>query len=280
MTMKNEQSILITGCSSGIGLDAARTLAARGWRVFAACRQAGDVAARHDEGLESVALDYADAASVTNAAAQVLDATDGQLDAVFNNGAHAIPGRVEDLPRDALAAILQCNLLGPHQLTRELLPGMRRNRRGTVVNCSSVLGFAAMRYRGAYNTSKFAMEGLTDTLRLELAHTPIRVVLIEPGPIATRIRENSIPHFERWIDVKASAEQSAYESELIPRLYHPAKKKDRFELPASAVTDALIDALESARPKPRYRITTPTRIAAILKRVLSTRALDKVLLKS
>lgn len=276
----DERSILITGCSSGIGLDAARTLTARGWRVFAACRQETDVAARRDEGLESVVLDYADAASVANAAATVLDATDGRLEAVFNNGAYAIPGRVEDLPRDALAAILESNLLGPHQLTRALLPPMRRNGRGTVINCSSVLGYTATRFRGAYTTSKFAMEGLTDTLRLELAHTPIRVVLIEPGPVATRIRANSIPHFEHWIDVENSAERRDYESKLIPRLYDPSTKKDRFELPPSAVTDALIDALESARPKARYRITTPARVAAVLKRVLSTRALDRVLSRS
>ena len=276
----NERSILITGCSSGIGLDAARTLHARGWRVFAGCRQAADVEARRAEGLESVLIDHEDAPGVAQGAAAVLDATDGALDALFNNGAYAIPGRVEDLPREALAAILQANLLGPHQLTRAVLPGMRRAGRGTIVNCSSVLGFAALRYRGAYNTTKFALEGLSDTLRLELAHTGIHVVLIQPGPIATRIRENSIPHFERWIDVGASAERDACEAELLPRLYHPSAKKDRFELPPSAVTDALIHALESGRPKARYRITTPTRVAAALKRLLPTRLMDRLLLRN
>jgi len=275
-----ERSLLITGCSSGIGLDAARTLHARGWRVFAACRQAKDVAARRAEGLESVLIDHADAQSVALGAEQVLDATDGALEALFNNGAYAIPGRVEDLPREALDTILQANLLGPHQLTRAVIPAMRRAGRGTLVNCSSVLGFAALRYRGAYNTTKFAMEGLTDTLRLELAHTPLRVVLIEPGPIATRIRENSIPHFERWIDVANSAERDGYERELMPRLYESARKKDRFELSPGAVTEALIHALESDRPRARYRITTPTRVAAVLKRLLPTRVLDRVLLGS
>jgi len=276
----SQRSVLITGCSSGIGLDAARTLSARGWRVFAACRKSEDVEARRAEGLDSVLIDHADARSVDEGAQAVLDATDGSLDALFNNGAYGIPGRVEDLPREALDAILQANLLGPHQLTRAVIPAMRRAGRGRLINCSSVLGFAALRYRGAYNSTKFAMEGLTDTLRLELSHTPLHVVLIQPGPIATRIRENSIPHFERWIDVPASAERDVYERELMPRLYEPSQKKDRFELPPSAVTDALIHALESDRPKARYRITTPTRVAAMLKRLLPTRLLDRVLLNS
>lgn len=275
----NDRTLLITGCSSGIGRDAARTMAARGWRVFAACRSAHDVQARRAEGLDSVQIDYADAASVQAGVDEVLQATGGTLDAVFNNGAYAIPGRVEDLPRAALDTLLQTNLLGPHQLTCAVLPAMRAAGRGRIVNCSSVLGFAALRYRGAYNTTKFALEGLSDTLRLELSHTPLHVVLIQPGPIATRIRQNSIPHFERWIDVEHSAERDAYESEFKPRLYEPAAKKDRFELDPAAVTDALIHALESSRPKARYRVTTPTRVVAVLKRLLTTRALDRLLVK-
>ena len=276
----NQRTILITGCSSGIGLDAARTLTKRNWRVFATCRQEKDCERLRKEGLESFVLDYSHSTSVTEGANRALELSDGKLDALFNNGAYAIPGLVEDIPRGALRAIFETNLFGQFELINLLLPGMRENGQGRIINCSSVLGFAAMPYRGAYNASKFAMEGLSDTLRLELSDTSIEVILIEPGPINTQIRENSIPHFEQWIDWDKSAQKERYENELRPRLYHPSDKKDRFELPPSAVTEKLIHALESSKPKPRYHITTPTRIAGILKRLLSTRALDKVLLKS
>lgn len=272
-----QRSILITGCSSGIGLDAARTLHARGWRVFATCRQEADCVRLKSEGLESFVLDYASSDSVQSAARHTLELTGGTLDALFNNGAYAIPGLIEDLPREALQTLFETNVFGQFELINALLPTMRNQGHGRIVNCSSVLGFAALPFRGAYVASKFAMEGLSDTLRLEMQDTPIRIILIEPGPIATRIRQNSITHFERWINWQNSARRTAYENILRPRLYEPSLKKDRFELPPSAVTDKLIHALESSRPRPRYYVTTPTHIAGILKRLLSTRLLDRVM---
>ena len=275
----SQSSILITGCSSGIGLDAAITLHQRGWQVFATCRSQDDCDKLDKQGLESFVLDYADSDSIQTAVAKVRTLTDGKLDALFNNGAFAIPGRVEDLPRDALRSIFETNLFGQFELINCVLPDMRKNGGGRIINNSSVLGFTALPFRGAYVSTKFAMEGLTDALRLELHGSNIHIALIEPGPIGTRIRENSIPHFERWINWKESAERALYESQLIPRLYEPDAKKDRFELPCSAVTDKLIHALEHSRPKPRYYVTTPTWFAGVLKRMLSTRLLDKVLLK-
>ena len=272
-----QRSILITGCSSGIGLDAARTLHARGWRVFATCRQEADCVRLKSEGLESFVLDYASSDSVQSAARHTLELTGGTLDALFNNGAYAIPGLIEDLPREALQTLFETNVFGQFELINALLPTMRNQGHGRIINCSSVLGFAALPFRGAYVASKFAMEGLSDTLRLEMQDTPIRIILIEPGPIATRIRQNSITHFERWINWQNSARRTDYENILRPRLYEPSLKKDRFELPPSAVTDKLIHALESSRPRPRYYVTTPTHIAGILKRLLSTRLLDRVM---
>lgn len=271
------RSILITGCSSGIGLDAARTLRSRGWRVLASCRQQHDCERLIEQGFESFVLDYASSDSVRQAAEQTLSLTGGRLDALFNNGAFAIPGLVEDLPREALRNLFETNVFGQFELIRAVLPTMRAQGHGRIVNCSSVLGFVSQPFRGAYVASKFAMEGLSDTLRLELSDTAIQVVLIEPGPIDTRIRQNSIPHFERWIDWQNAARRDRYESQLLPRLYEPQAKKDRFELPCSAVTEKLIHALESPRARARYHVTTPTRIAGVLKRVLSTRWLDRVL---
>lgn len=273
----SKSSILITGCSSGIGLDAAISLHERGWRVFATCRSQSDCDDLVARGLESFVLDYASSESVQRAVATVLDLTGGKLDALFNNGAFAIPGRVEDLPRDALRSIFETNVFGQFELINAVLPGMRQSNNGRIINNSSVLGFAALPFRGAYCSTKFAMEGLTDALRLELHDTNIKIILIEPGPIGTKIRENSIPHFGRWINWKESASRDLYETTLVPRLYEPSLKKDRFELECSAVTEKLIHALEHPRPNPRYYVTTPTHAVGFLKRILSTRLLDRFL---
>jgi NAD(P)-dependent dehydrogenase (short-subunit alcohol dehydrogenase family) len=271
------KSILITGSSSGIGLDAARTLKARGWRVFATCRQQGDCDRLEAEGLESFRLDYADEASIEAALATALERTGGTLDAVFNNGAFACPGAVEDLPRGALREIFEVNLFGYHDLARRVIPVMRVQGQGRIVNCSSVLGLVGMKWRGAYVATKFAMEGLSDVMRIEMQGTGVDVVLIEPGPIGTRIRENAIPHFEKWIDWENSARRAEYEG-LRARLYEKSGP-DRFELPSSAVTAKLIHALEARRPKARYFVTTPTYLMNIARRILPTRVLDWLITK-
>ena len=268
-----QRSILITGCSSGIGLDAARGLRARGWRVFATCRQEMDCERLRAEGLESFRLDYADEDSIAAALDEALKRTGGRLDALFNNGAFACPGAVEDLPRGALREIFEVNLFGYHDLARRVIPTMRAQGHGRIVNCSSVLGIVGARWRGAYVATKFAMEGLSDVLRIEMKGTGIEVILIEPGPIATKIRENAVPHFEKWIDVEASARREEYAS-LLGRLYGPKGKKDRFELGPEAVTVKLVHALESRRPRARYYVTVPTHIAGLARRILPTRMLD------
>ena len=278
---ENRKSILITGCSSGIGYDAAHTLHKRGWRVFATCRKAADCIRLREEGLESFPLDYEDEASISNAVQECLSRTGGTLDAVYNNGAYAIPAAVEDYPRDAFRAIFEANLFGYFDLIQQVMPVMRKQGHGRIINCSSVLGIAALRYRGAYNSTKFAMEGMTDTLRLELRGSSIHIILIEPGPITTEFRKKAQGPFERWIDWQNSAHRETYESEVLPRLYAKSTgKPDTGELPASAVTKKLIHALESRNPNPRYYVTWPTYLAAILKRFLSTRMLDRILSRS
>ncbi|MBU2983622.1 SDR family NAD(P)-dependent oxidoreductase [Lentibacter algarum] len=266
-------TILITGCSSGIGYDAAHGLAARGWRVFATCRQEADCARLRAEGLESFPLDYASTESINAALAKVLGLTGGTLDALYNNGAFACPGAVEDIPRDALRHVYETNLFGLHELTCAVIPVMRAQGHGRIINCSSVLGLVPMQWRGAYSSSKFALEGLTDTLRIEMRDTPLHIITLEPGPITSDIRKNSIPHFERFIDWRTSPRRAQYENNLLERLYKDSGP-DRFELPASAVTKKLAHALESPRPRPRYYVTTPTYLMGFARRILPTRALD------
>lgn len=273
-----QKSILITGCSSGIGLDAARGLRAAGWRVFASCRKAEDCDLLRSEGFESPRIDYTDPDSIVNGLAETLEATGGTLDALYNNGAYALPGAVEDLPVGALRAIFETNVFGGHELTRLVIPVMRAQGHGRIINCSSVLGFVPMRWRGAYVASKHALEGLTDVLRIEMSDTPIKVILIEPGPIAAKIRQNAIPHFEKWIDWQASARATQY-NELRSRLYEETGP-DRFELPPSAVTKKILHALTAPRPKPRYYVTKPTYLMGFLRRVLPTRLLDAVILRA
>ena len=269
-----QKSILITGCSSGIGLDCAKTLHAHGWTVFASCRQQKDCDRLKMMGIEAPRLDHADPVSITETIQYILTKTNGKLDAVFNNGAFAVPGAVEDLPTDALRSIYETNLFGYHEIIRQVIPIMRAQGKGKILNCSSVLGFVAIPWRGAYNSTKFALEGLTDTLRVEMRNTNINIILIEPGPIGTKIRENSIPHFERWVDWENSPRKKQYETDLIKRLYQPKNKPDAFELPVSAVTKVVMKALKSHHPKPRYYVTIPTHFMGVLRRILSTRSLD------
>lgn len=274
-----QKTILITGCSTGIGLAAARTLRDRGWQVFASARQQKDCERLRVEGFHSPHIDYCDEATVSAGLAEVLEETGGTLDALFNNGARGLPGAIEDLPTDGLRDMMQSNLIGWHDLTRQVLPIMRQQGHGRIVNNSSVLGYVAMRYRGAYVATKYALEGWSDTLRLELRNTPIHVSLIQPGPITSEFRRNSAKQFFEWIDWQASPFADHYRATLIKRFSEPNPGLDPFELPAEAVCHKLIHALEARTPRARYRVTKPAHISNILRRVLPTSALDWVMSK-
>lgn len=273
----NKKSILITGCSSGIGLDAATTLAERGYQVFACARKQADVDALLNQGFQAVGLDLAEQKSIEQALAQVLAITGGTLDYLFNNGAYGQPGAVEDLSTNILRQQFETNVFGWHELTTRVIKIMRAQGHGRIVQNSSVLGFVCMPYRGAYNASKFAIEGLTDTLRLELKNTNIHISLLQPGPINTNFRQNALQAFKQNIDWKNSIHLKRYEKQ-IERLAS-TEPASGFTLEASAVTKCLIHALESNSPKARYRITFPTKLFSTLKRLLPTRLLDLLLAK-
>lgn len=272
------KSILITGCSTGIGYVSAHALHQRGYQVIASCRKPEDVDKLRTEGLTCIQLDLSDPQSISNGVKQTLKLTNGRLDALFNNGAYGQPGAIEDLPTQALREQFEVNFFGWHQLVCELLPTMRKQGYGRIVQNSSVLGFAAMRYRGAYNASKFALEGWTDTLRLELNDTDIHISLLEPGPIETQFRANAKQAFLKWITLEGSPHESQYQQQL--QRLEKETSNNAFVLPPESCVDPLIHALESPKPKIRYRITTPTKVFAILKRLLPTRLLDKILIKA
>lgn len=274
------KTILITGCSSGIGYDAAHGLTKAGWHVLATCRHPEDCDRLRAEGLTSFVLDVSDPASIAAGWDEAMGLTGGTLDALYNNAAFATPGATEDLPPDALREIFETNLFGLHDLTQRAITVMRVQGHGRIVQCSSILGIVGARWRGAYVSTKFALEGLTQVLRLEMQDTPIHISLLNPGPIPTAFRKNSIPHFEKWVNWQASPRRAQYEDSLLRRLYYPSGKPDRFELPPSAVTAALLRALTDKRPRANYHITHATRLAEVLRRFAPERFREWMLRKA
>jgi NAD(P)-dependent dehydrogenase (short-subunit alcohol dehydrogenase family) len=269
-----QKTILITGCSTGIGHVCARGLKDRGYRVFATARKSEDLTRLQDEGLEAIALDYRHSQSVQECAAEVAKRTGGALYALFNNGAYGQPGAVEDITRAVLEEQFAANFFGWHELTKACLPMLRKNGTGRIVQCSSVLGLSAMKWRGPYNSSKFAIEGLTDTMRLELRGSGIHVVTINPGPIESQFVPNARAAFERNVDMTHSHYKDVFEKQ---RARLDKGGNSTFKLPASAVLDKLILALERDRPRAHYYVTTPTWIVAVARRILPQSLLDAFL---
>ena len=273
--MQTRRNILITGCSSGIGRCVAEGLRDRGYRVIATARKASDVASLREEGFESLVLDLDSSDSIQQAAQEVLERCDGRLYALFNNGAYGQPGAVEDLSRETLRRQFETNLFGWHELTCRLIPAMRNAGEGRIIQNSSILGIIALPYRGAYVASKYALEGLSDTLRLELAGSGIQVCLIQPGPILSRFRENALVKWQQHVDAETSHHRDRYRA-MLERLEKEGPAAP-FTLPPDAVLKKVIHALESPRPKPRYAVTFPTYLFAVLRRLLSSRGMDRVL---
>ncbi len=264
--MTDRRSIIVTGCSSGIGAWCARALARDGWRVFATVRRAEDLGSLESDGIEAFLMDYTKPDTIYSLVEQVFARTGGRLDALFNNGAYGQAGAVEDLPVEALRLQLETNVIGWHDLTRQVIPAMRAQGHGRIVQCSSILGIVPYRWRGAYNASKFALEGLTLTMRMELAGSGIEVSLIEPGPITSRFTANAVAYVERFIDLKGSVHAKEYERQM--RRLRGEGGPARGKLEPDAVYAALKRALTEKRPKPHYIVTQPAKQGAFLKKLL------------
>jgi len=272
------KSILITGCSTGIGLYTAQELQRHGYQVYATARKPEDVEHLKQLGLNAYQLDLNDSLSIKNAVIRVLDKTDGKLYALFNNAAFGIAGAVEDLTRYALREQFETNVFGTQELTNLILPVMREQGYGRIIQNSSIFGFATMPYRGAYNSSKFALEGLSDTLRQELDGSNIHVSLIEPGPIISNFRKNALKAFEKYIDSANSIHKKNYDN-MLDRLNKEGPAAP-FTLGPEAVCEKVLHALQARRPQVRYYVTKPTYIMGFLKRILSSRAMDWVLIRA
>ncbi len=274
--MNSVKTVLVTGASSGIGYHSIHALKKSGYRVLASVRKAEDLQRLRSEGFETLQIDLDDSNSIRVAAENIYDLTGGRLYALFNNAAYGQPGAVEDLGRDALRAQFETNLFGTHELTKELLPMMVEAGEGRIVQNSSVLGFIALRYRGAYNASKAALEALSDTMRMELEGTGVYVSIIEPGPIRSRFRQNALKKFLENIDMKKSRLRDSYKIKL-QQLESDADAP--FTLGPEAVSGALLHALQSPKPRIRYRVTVPTHLFFWLKKIVPDRAMDAILKK-
>lgn len=273
--MNAKPAIIVTGASSGIGAYCARQLSVEGWRVFATVRKEADRHGLEAEGIETFLMDYTDAASIHALVRDVLARTGGVLEALFNNGAYGQPGAVEDLSTDVLRRQFEANFFGWHELTRLVIPVMRAKSRGRIVQCSSILGLVPYRWRGAYNASKYALEGLTVTMAMELAGSGIHVSLIEPGPIRSKFTANALLHIEKNIDLEGSVHRIEYDRQLARLKGESAGVKGK--LGPEAVHAVLRHALTSPRPKPHYVVTTPARNGVLLKRLLPARLFYRIL---
>ncbi|WP_063373646.1 SDR family oxidoreductase [Pseudoalteromonas luteoviolacea] len=272
------KSILITGCSTGIGLYCAKTLHNEGFKVIASVRNTEHLKQFETLGIPCVLIDLADEHSIQNGFNEALSLCNGKLDVLFNNGAYGQPGAVEDLPTEVLRQQFEVNFFGWHSITKLAVKHMRKHGQGRIVQNSSVLGLVALPYRGAYNASKFALEGLTDTLRMELADTNIQVSLIEPGPILSEFRKNARIAFEEHINIEDSFHKAEYQAQLTRLKAQTAPQK--FTLGPDAVYEKLLHAITAPKAKARYYVTFPTYFMGYLKRILSSALLDKILLKN
>lgn len=270
------QIILITGCSTGIGYDAALALKNRGYRVIASCRKEHDVQKLIGLGFEAVLLDVSDSASINNAFKQVLSMTAGRLDVLINNAGYGQAGALEDITRDVIRKQFETNVFGLLELTNLAIPVMRQQGQGRIINVSSILGVISMPFRGAYNASKYAVEGLSDTLRLELKSSGIKVITIEPGPIESKFRDNVVDSSLKEITIDKSHFNKQYQSMLTD--YKQKKTESIFTKKPEAVINCFLHAIESANPKTKYPVTVPAHLLIFLKRVLSISMLDKFLL--
>jgi len=280
MSVKTK-SILITGCSSGIGLDTAKFLSKNGWDVYATCRKIKDVKKLNNLGIKCFKLDYASEKSIDQALQEILKQTNDSLSAIFNNGAFALPGALEDIPSNGMKEIFEANFFGWHYLIRKVIPVMRTQGFGRIIQCSSILGFITLAYRGPYNSTKWALEAYSDTLRLELEGTGIKIISIRPGPINTFIRKNSIINFNKWVDWKNSQLKKLYEEKLIPSLVNDNENNqfnNLFELQGEDVAKVVLKSLETKNPKLIYNVTIPTKFMGFMIRFLSKRLLHKLLL--
>ncbi|MEL6920131.1 MAG: SDR family NAD(P)-dependent oxidoreductase [Pseudomonadota bacterium] len=263
--MTTKPTVIVTGCSTGIGAHCAKRLHHDGWHVIASARKDEDLARLRTEGMDALFLEHKDPQSIEDFFASALALTNGRLDALFNNAGYAQAGAVEDLPAEALREQMEVNFFAYHHLMRLAAPVMRAQVHGRIVNCSSVLGRVTMPWRGAYCASKFALNALTTTMRMEMEGSGVWVSLIEPGPIPSNIAQTSARYAMKYIDIGGSVHAPGYRKRLEDLL---SQKPPSDTSGSEPVYRALKRALTSRRPRPHYPVTPQTHLSIIADRFL------------
>jgi len=272
--MQKQPVIVITGCSTGIGLETARYLKERFVTVYPTARDPKDVEMLQALGFdEAMLLDVRDAAQISQVIERVLE-QEGQIDVWFNNAGYGQVGAIEDIRTEVLREQFETNVFGLHECTRQIISVMRRQGYGKIIQHSSVLGIVSMFGRGAYNASKYAIEGLTDTLRLELKDTPIYPVLLNTGPVTSCFRDTAVKMLQKNVAIEASLFKERYHASI-----EGTARKVPFSEEAETVAAVIHKIILAEKPAPRYYITKATYLLGYLKRCLSTSWLDRVLLK-
>ncbi|MEA2069506.1 MAG: SDR family NAD(P)-dependent oxidoreductase [Verrucomicrobiota bacterium] len=274
--MVGDRSVLVTGCSSGIGLATAEMLRSKGWKVFPTARKPGDLESLRQSGFEAVELDVTSSESIVAAVGVVLEKNGGKLGAVVNNAGFGMPGAIEDLTRDAMRYQFEVNLFGLQELTNRLVPVFRGQGYGRIVNISSVVGRLSLPFMGIYSASQFALEAVSDAQRVELAPDSIGISLVEPGPIRTRFSSTCAGAGEDRLDTKESKFGLAYKQYFEQRR-NGGMSEDRFRLPPEAVAKKVVHALESPRPKIRYKVTLPAHLGDWVARFVPAGVLDSLM---
>ncbi|MBN2164381.1 MAG: SDR family NAD(P)-dependent oxidoreductase [Pontiellaceae bacterium] len=272
-----DQSVLVTGCSSGIGLATAEQLRDRGWKVFPTARKVEDLDMLESNGFPRIQLDVASSTSIEATVDEVLSLNDGKLGALVNNAGFGMPGAIQDLTRDAMRQQFEVNVFGMQELTNRLIPVFRAQGGGRIVNVSSVVGRLALPFMGIYSASKFAVEAISDVQRVELSPDSIAVSLIEPGPIRTRFSTNCAGEGEQALDTEKARFGSAY-VKYFEKRRNGGMSEDRFRLPPEAVAEKIRHALESPRPKIRYCVTLPSYLGSWAARLVPAAMIDLLMI--
>lgn len=271
-----KRTVLVTGCSSGIGQATARYLRDLGWEVLPTARKSADLDALRAEGFDPIELDLGDSGSVQKTIRECLNRVPDGLGGIVNNAGMALPGAVEDLSRDALRKQFEVNVFGLQELTNGFIPTLRSQGWGRIVNVSSIYGRIAAPMVGSYCASKFALEAISDALRIELSGTGVGLSLIEPGPIVSAFRRNAAASLEEDVITADARFRVAYEKEAARRKKQ-FKKVDFFNRPPEEVAKRIAHALESSRPRRRYVITPPAHLGVFISRFVPTALVDRLL---
>jgi len=275
----NSKTVLVTGCSSGIGMATARLLRERGWQVAPTARKAADLDMLRTEGFDPVALDVADSASIADAASEVLRRFNGQLGAIVNNAGFGLTSAIEDAPRAMFRELFEVNVFGLQELTNRFIPFFRKQGYGRIVNVSSVLGELSLPFAGIYSASKFAVEAVSDALRRELFDSGVAVSIVQPGPIKTKFSENLAHRTERYPSNPDSPFSSFYKEAIETRKTgRAARTAEKFMLPPEAVAEKIFQCLESPKPKIRVRVTAVAHFGAFVRRFVSAALVDAVMI--